>query len=198
MKKRIFAALVAAVSLNNLAAQPDTRVIIGQPSVFWHNGEWQTCKEGVWTPYGKPELNHFSEMEKKGNSGFDPLRPAIVRATRRERSLNSENQTNDGIGQTTIGIGQRNGIGQSAGGLGQPNVRIGRTTIGIGQPNFGIGRPNGIGQTTIGIGKPTVAIGENNTGMGKPNVGLGQPNGIGQTTIGIGKPMSFPPQQRSN
>jgi hypothetical protein len=196
MIKRIFAALVAAVSLNCLAAQPDTRVIIGQPSVFWHNGEWQTCKEGVWTPYGKPELNHFSEMEKKGNSGFDPLRPAIVRATRRERSLNSENQTNDGIGQTTIGIGQRNGIGQSAGGLGQPNVRIGQTTIGIGQPNLEIGRPNGIGHTTIGIGKPSVGIGENNTGIGKPNVGLGQPSGIGQTTIGIGKPMSFPPQQR--
>jgi hypothetical protein len=198
MKKRVFALVVIAVSLPCLAAQPDTRVVIGQPSVFWHNGEWQTYKEGVWTPYGQAERGHSFGLGNKANSHVVSLRPAIARTTRREGSLNRRNETNPGIGQPTIGIGQPNGIGQSTGGLGQPNVAIGQTTIGIGQPNVGMGQPNGIGQTTIGIGKPTVAIGGNNTGIGRPNVGLGQPNGTGQTTIGIGKPMIFPPQPRSS
>ena len=200
MTTRLFTLLTVVVSLSCLAARSDTPGAIGQPSIFWHNGQWETFKDGVWTPYGQPESGHFLRPGSGGTSasGSGGMHPGIARNAQRGSSIDRRNESSAGIGQTTIGIGQPNGIGQSTGGLGKPNVGIGRTNIGIGQPNVGIGQPNGIGQTTIGIGKPNLGIGRNNTGMAQPSAGIGQPNGIGQTTIGIGKPTSFPPQQRSS
>jgi hypothetical protein len=55
MKTQIFTLLVVVASLHCPADAPlaETRVVIGQPSIFWHNGEWQTYNDGVWTPYGQ-------------------------------------------------------------------------------------------------------------------------------------------------
>jgi hypothetical protein len=195
MKKRILALVLGAMSLSCQAAQSGDSVAIGQPSVFWHNAEWQTYENGVWRPYGQPSRN-TARLPSAGTIYMGPSSSrGVARVVRQER-LHRGNESG-GIGQPTIGIGQPNGIGQSAGGFGEPNVGIGQTTIGIGRPNVAVGQRNGIGQTTIGIGKPNTAPGANNTGIGKPSVGIGQPNGIGQPTIGIGKPMTFPPQQRS-
>ena len=152
MKTKIFVLLVVAASLQ-CRADPlgENRVVIGQPSIFWHNGEWQTYKEGVWKPYGKPASNAFSQAPSKEGAVHQG---GVVRRDERERSARASRGSITGIGSTTIGIGQPNGIGQSTVGIGKPNVGIGRNNTGIGQPNIGIGQPNGIGQTTIGIGKP--------------------------------------------
>src|SRR2546429_391139 len=149
MNTRIFALLIVIASLSCLAAQPGVGVAaIGQPSIFWHNGEWQTYKDGVWTPYGQAERSHSSRPgNEKVDAASGSLRIGILRNSGREKSIHRSGESNPGIGQTTIGIGQPNGIGQTTGAIGQPNVGIGRTTIGIGQPNVGIGQPNGIGRT---------------------------------------------------
>jgi len=201
MKTEIFTLLFVVASLHCRADSPPTKadVVIGQPSIFWHNGEWQTYNDGVWTPYGQRVLGQPARPPNAGGRVYSS--PATFRIARKaglEKSANLKGNSNAGIGRTTIGIGQPNGIGQNNGGMGQPNVGIGRTTIGIGQSNAGIGQPNGIGQTTAGVGKPNVNIGRNTTGMGQPNIGIGQPNSIGQTTIGIGKQATFPNQQRSS
>jgi hypothetical protein len=205
MKTGIFTLLVVVASLRCWAgpAGGQAPIVIGQPSIFWHNGEWQTYKDGGWTPYRKSGSDRSSQSRLKEGTAYSGHR-GDKGTTWREglgRSAGLRHGFNSGIGTTTIGIGQPNGIGQSARGMGEPNVGIGRRTIGIGQPNVAIGQRNGIGQTTIGIGQPNVAIGQPNgigqttIGIGKPNAGIGQPNSIGQTTIGIGKPASFPNQK---
>ena len=203
MKTEIFTLLVVVASLHCWADPPlaEPHVVIGQPSIFWHNGEWQTYNDGVWTPYGQRVASHPARPHNKEGAAYSSPGipdPGIGRNAGRGKATNLRGGSNAGIGSTAIGIGQPNGIGQSTGAIGEPNLGIGRTTIGIGKPNGGIGQPNGIGQTTIGIGKPNVSIGRTTTGMGQPNIGIGQPNAIGQTTIGIGRPASFPNQQRSS
>jgi hypothetical protein len=201
MKTDILMALVAAggfcCPIGTLAAEE--RVVIGQPTVFWHNGEWQTYKNGVWTPYGKaPALSSQTPSGQPNSLGAgtdqDTARSdaqRVVHHAHRNKggsmahhnaadtgqSTSSPGEPNDGIGQTTLGMGQ------TTIGIGQPTVGIGQTTIGIGQPTIGIGQPTiGIGQPTIGIGQTTIGIGQPNSGLGNPNSGLGQPNGIGQPT----------------
>ncbi len=53
MKTEILMTLVVAggfcCPIGTQAAEES--VLIGQPTIFWHNGEWQTCQDGVWTPY---------------------------------------------------------------------------------------------------------------------------------------------------
>lgn len=183
MKPKVVAILAAAgLWLSQAGAvAADAPVAVGQPSVFWHEGEWQTYKDGVWTPYfRKVDSSRF----QPGPSGVATTRPTA------------------GIGQTTIGIGQPQGR------IGRPNTQIGQTTIGIAQPNgqigsttIGIGKPQGqLGQTTIGIGQPNRQIGQTTIGIGRPQgqigqttIGIGKPQGqMSQTTIGIGQPNVAP------
>jgi len=187
MKAEIFTLLVVVASLHCCADPPlgEARVVIGQPSIFWHNGQWQTYNDGVWTPYGKVVSNRSvqpRDNEDAAHSGPTIQDLGVARRAALRKSANLR-RGSDGIGTTTIGVGQSNAIGQS--------------TSGIGQPNAGIGQPNGIGKATIGIGKPNVSIGRSTISIGQPNIGIGRPNAIGQTTIGIGKPASFPNQQPS-
>jgi len=168
----------------------EARVVIGQPGIFWHNGQWQTYNDGVWAPYGKPMSNRLTQPRSKedaadsgpgiGDPGIDS--GAVVRESETRRR-----GSDAGIGTTTIGVGQPNDIGQSTSGIGELNVGIGQSTIGLGQPNDGIGQTTiGIGQPTIGIGQPTIGIGQPAIGIGQPTIGIGQPNTIDQTTLGIG------------
>ena len=202
MKTAIITTLLVVASLHCCGdpALGEAPVVLGQPSIFWHNGQWQTYNDGVWTPYGKPVSDRLAQPPGKqdaAHSGPGIRDVGVARRAALRKSASLRRGPNSGIGKTTIGVGKANAIGQSANGFGEPNLGIGRSTIGIGQPSAGIGRPNGIGQTTIGIGKPNVGIGPSTIGIGQPNRGIGQPNAIGQTTIGIGKPASFPSQQRS-
>lgn len=175
--------LAVAFATINIWCHADTeQVVIGQPTIFWHEGEWQTYKDGVWTPYSKS-----ADQARKGTDSKKQEGRGRVARSRQQKSTEPQNviigddstlvlgQPNIGIGQPNVGIGERNGIGQTTIGIGQPTIGIGQTTIGIGQPNMGIG------QTTIGIGKP-------NTGIGQTTIG------IGQRTVGIGKPNTFFPQ----
>lgn len=162
------------------AAASTNVVVIGQPSIFWRNAEWQTYKDGVWTPYGQPPNTKIDRGNQENATGI------LILSDGTPLYL----ETFSGRGQGPDG-GDRHfdhhpdGVpnDDSTTWLGQPNIGIGQTTIGIGQPNVAIGQPNGIGQTTIGIGQQTS--------------GLGQPNGMGKTTIDIGKPAGgIPPVRR--
>jgi len=190
MKTKIIALLVTFGSFYSWAEpqSSDAPVVIGQPTIFWHNGQWQTYKDGVWTPYGQETA---APAEPRDQGALDPRGSALAgRDTVRPEFHPSRYHRPHRKGESNAGAATQ--MGQSIGG---PNVSIGQTTIGIGQPNVGIGQRNGIGQTTIGIGQPTIGIGQPNVaigqttiGIGQPNGGIGQPNGIGQTTIGIGQP----------
>src|SRR6266404_420521 len=204
MKTEIFTLLVVVASLQCWADPPlgEARVVIGQPSIFWHNGQWQTYNDGVWTPYGKAMSkamsNGFAQPRSKedaASSGPGIRDLGIDHRAARRKSASLRRGSDIGIGTTTIGVGQPNAIGQNNSGISRPNAGIGPSTIGIGRQSAGIGQPNGMGQTTIGLGKPNVSIGRSTIGIGQPTIGIGQPNAIGQTTIGIGKPASFPNQQ---
>ena len=180
MKKELVTALLAASFCSCGYAMPregDDPVVIGQPTIFWHNAEWQTCENGVWAPYGKIS-SHAGALSKSpvqngDHSAFRP-RPGRLHA-----------QT----GTPTGSLGEPNiGIGQTTGALGPPNLAIGQPS-GIGQTTIGMGRPNGaMGRTTIGIGRAGGGIGHSSGGLGPPNLGVGQPGGIGKPTIGIGAP----------
>ncbi len=167
LMKRFFIALVGVgvgFCCHGQSPAESTPIVISQPNIFWHNGEWQTYKNGVWTPYHRTVssqtgaqargfgdgvvVGNEDEGSRLGESQGSRMTPARrhIERTRRAASqiANADgagaasvspqlataqgNQPNIGIGQNTIGIGQRNGIGQ--------------TTIGIGQPNTGVGPRN--------------------------------------------------------
>jgi hypothetical protein len=197
--------LLAAGTILSRAETSNVYATIGQPSIFWRDGEWQVFQDGHWIPHsatrstpviepqGIPEPLAQPEPEMVDTNGiyYDwgygyglPFfsRPHLHHFDRGRhfkkpgpRSLNDSSV--GGVGQTTIGIGQQSGgLGQTTIGIGQPNGGIGQTTIGIGQPNAGLGQP------TIAIGQPNTQLGKQKTGFGRPNARLGQ------TTIGIGQP----------
>jgi hypothetical protein len=149
---------------------------IGQPSIFWHEGQWQTWNNGVWTPYG--------QKQKTGPAPVGKLTEATVQPSGRGR----------GIDKSTIGMGQPNtAIGKPMWGIGQPTIGVGQPSGGLGQPTIGIGQPApGIGRSTVAIGQPTTGIGQPAIGIGKPTIGIGRPTiGMGKPTIGIGKQTEF-------
>ena len=171
-------------------------LLIGQPSVFWHDGKWETYTNNQWIPYTEPKKIVAMNDERYRDPTFSPQPEAptndaayiypegwygpgafpVSRHLKRRRGTHEQDTSDSNFGRPNIGIGQPTiGIGQPNGGMGQPNVGIGQPTIGIGQPN------TAIGQTTIGIGQQGGTIGHRNMELGKPN------NAIGQTTIGIGQ-----------
>jgi hypothetical protein len=174
-----------------------TSAAIGQPSIFWHNNEWETYHDGVWVPYGQSVTNAMNARDTTvtegsgGGQSTDVIGRRRGRMARVRREPREQNHVSEGQETPRAGIGQPNtGIGQPNIGIGQPNTGIGQPNIGIGQPNTGIGQPNvGIGQTPTGIGKPNVGLGQTPTGIGRPNIGIGKPPvGVGQPPTGIGKP----------
>jgi hypothetical protein len=191
MKTIMLSALIIALSIYCGAAS-DTTGVVTQPSIFWHEGQWQTWNNGVWTPYGqKPTTtaeNVSDELKRSGSHSNQPLDSERKRRTQRAALSNSgvahlRNKTQPASAQG-LPIGPPNLE------IGKPNVGVGQTTIGIGQPTIGIGRPStGIGQTTIGIGQPATGIGQTTIGIGQATTGIGRRTiGIGQPTIGIGQP----------
>src|SRR5260370_23097422 len=72
MKTGIFTLLVIVASLDCWANPPlgEASVVIGQPSIFWHNGQWQTYHDGVWTPYGTPVTNRFARPRANEGSAY--------------------------------------------------------------------------------------------------------------------------------
>ena len=179
-----------------------------QPSIFWHNNQWETYENGQWVPYRGSANNAPVEPEPEPVVvAEEPVTPDMVdtniyvpaygwgfigapalnhphRRHVRPRVRIEHRRPAASIGQPNAGIGHPNvGIGQTTIGIGKPNGGIGQPTIGIGQPNAGIG------QTTIGIGQPNAGVGRPNAGVGQTTIGIGQPNaGVGQSTIGVGQP----------
>lgn len=204
------AALFIGLSFTCRAAEAGGYTPILQPSIFWHNNQWETYENGQWVPYRDPAYNKTvveAEPEETvmpqeppppdmvdtniyyptygwGFIGAPALYPPrhFHHTKRQVRAEHRRPETS--IGRPNVGIGQPNG------GIGQPTIGIGRPNTGIGQPTTGIGRPNtGIGQPTIGIGQPNAGIGQPNAGIGRPTIGIGQPNtGVGQPNVGVGQP----------
>jgi hypothetical protein len=170
-----------ALSIAALQVQAEYTVI-GQPSVFWREGEWQVYQDGKWIPYAatkavpqaEPQIvsepeptvapepepavtNGVNEVYYYWGYGYPPFYPGPHRphfdGGPREHKRAFRNPA-DKADKPVGGLGRTTiGIGKQSGGIGQ-------TTIGIGQQNGGIGKTTiGIGQPTIGIGKPTIGIG---------------------------------------
>jgi hypothetical protein len=170
-----------------LHAQGDTESYtrVGQPTIFWRFGEWQTLQDGKWVPYAASAKSAVVDAEPAAAP-----EPAVVPEP--EATQTNVYVPGYGWGFGFAGAGHRRheqGRGhvklerrKPDGGFDRPIGGLGRTTIGIGRPNVGIG------QTTIGIGQPNVGIGQTTIGIGR------QSSGIGQTTIGIGRPMGFSSQ----
>jgi hypothetical protein len=206
MKTAVFLILILSISPWCRAAS-DQNTSVGQPSVFWIDGQWQTWNHGAWTSYGqkpttkieKPARDRRTAAEN-ADKASDPTRirrapkMALAKPGSVQSGLDSEatpGQQGLPPGPPNLAIGQPNlAIGQPTIGIGQPTIGIGQPTIGIGQPTIGIGQSTtAIGQTTIGIGQPAPGIGQTTIGIGQPTIGIGQPTiGIGQPTIGIGQP----------
>jgi len=193
------AALIMSSASVCRGAQANGYTPILQPSIFWHDNQWETYENGQWVPYRGSANNNPVEPEPEvipeepqtpdmvdtniyvppygwgfiGAPAFNHTHRRFVRPhvpTQHRRPQTGIGQPNVGIGRPTIGIGKPNA------GIGQPTIGIGKPNGGIGQPNAGIGRPNaGIGQPTIGIGQPNVGVGQPNAGVGRPTIGIGQP-----------------------
>jgi hypothetical protein len=208
------AALIMASAFVCRGAQASGYTPILQPSIFWHNNQWETYENGEWVPYRgsannspvepEPEPEVIPEESQTPDMvdtniyyppyGWGFIGAPVFNHTHR-RFVRPHVRTEHRRPQT--GIGQPNvGIGRPTIGIGKPNAGIGQPTIGIGKPNLGIGQPTiGIGQPNGGIGRPNAGIGQPTIGIGQPNVGVGQPNaGPGRPTIGIGQPMSGHPR----
>lgn len=189
MKIRLLVMLVAAgtawsgaSALAGEASEP-----IGQPSIFWHNGEWQTYKNGVWTPYTRSaNPSETGSGANRPETAVGGAKPSPDNSQGAAASSGAIGERNVQMGQPTIGIGRNNtGLSQNPIGIGGNNTGIGPNNMGIGQNNTGIGR------TTIGIGQNNGGIGQTTIGIGKPTIGIGERNGMGETTIGIGKQTEF-------
>ncbi len=214
----IFLMLLTATLLCHGEGTRPYALIVGQPSIFWRDGEWQIYQDGQWVPYSSENKESTSITEQASPEPVSPSEPEMIETNgyvtdhgwgygvpvfgrthrhhrekfphRRNRKDEDRLSRGGGLGQTTIGIGRQSG------GLGQPTIGIGQRN-GLGQPTIGIGQQNGgLGQTTIGIGEANFRIGQRNVAIGQPNGQLGQPTidigqpigAIGQTTIGIGQP----------
>lgn len=176
--KRFFVALAVGVGFCCWGESPsDSTQVVGQPSVFWHNGEWQTYKNGVWTPYGQ-KANEPVVLQQRvagdwivlGNTnsaGDSSGKQAIERTPVRRHILRTRGtgaQTEKAENANTLSASPQLGSAQST----QPNISIGQNTVGIGQRN-------GIGQTTIGIGQPNTGIGPRND-FAQPILPSNKPN----------------------
>jgi hypothetical protein len=201
-------AFIIASAFACRGAQASGYTPILQPSIFWHNNQWETYENGEWVPYRGSANNNPVEPEPEPEViAEEPQTPDMVdtniyvppygwgfigapvfnhphRRHVRPHVRMEHRRPQTGIGRPNAGIGQPNvGIGRPTIGIGKPNVGMGQPTIGIGKPNAGIGQP------TIGIGQPNGGIGRPNAGVGQATIGIGQPNaGVGQQTIGVGQP----------
>jgi hypothetical protein len=210
------AALFIAFSFTCRAAEASGYTPILQPSIFWHNNQWETYENGQWVPYRGSANNTVVEPEPEqaviteeppppdmvdtnnyvpaygwGFIGAPALYPQhrFLHTKRHVRIDHRKPATS--IGQPNAGIGKQTiGIGRPNAGPGQPTIGIGKPNAGMGQPTIGIGQPNaGVGQPTIGIGRPNTGIGQPNAGIGQTTIGIGQPNtGVGQPNVGVGQP----------
>jgi hypothetical protein len=187
-----------------------------QPSIFWHNNQWQTYENGEWVTYrGSANNNVAIESEPEqtvipeepqtpdmvdtniyyptygwGFIGAPALYPPHRFHHTRKHVRPEHRKPEASIGQPNTGISQPNvGVGQTAIGIGRPNTGIVQPTVGIGKPHAGIGQPRiGIGQPNGGIGRPNAGMGQPTIGIGQPNAGLGQPNvSVGQPNSGVGR-----------
>jgi hypothetical protein len=162
--------MLAAGAIVARAEASDLYSNIGQPSIFWRDGEWQVFQDGRWIPYvatksppvqvqtvpellpppePEPEAIDMNGVYYNWGYGLPLLRPIHHRhRPDKERRLTNRNSRTKALTDTAVGN------------IGRTTIGIGKQSGGIGQPTIGIGRPNGgIGQTTIGIGKPTIGIG---------------------------------------
>ena len=192
--------LIAGYGAHAASSEDQNPAAIGQPTIFWRNGEWQTYRDGIWSPYfqsqdgtGKPG----DGIAHSGKAG-DEAGPGVAARTeggpgheRRHRPWHHPNPNDLAAG----GTGVRKHWGQPGNGgselaIGKPNVAIGQPNILIGQPNISIGQPNvAIGQPNLNIGQPNIAIGQPNVAIGQPNLNIGQPNvSIGKPNVAIGQP----------
>jgi hypothetical protein len=188
MKPAVLTLFRLTISLCTLEASGSTTPV-GQPSVFWIDGEWQTWNNGAWRPYGqKPAIRSDKPDHERGGYSNQParIRPMHRATTGKSDGLHPTRNSAPGSAQS-LPIGAPNLA------IGKPNVAIGQPTIGIGLPMIGLGQPTiGIGQSTIGIGQTTIGIGQPMTGFGQTTIGIGQPTiGLGQPTIGIGQPWNW-------
>lgn len=165
MLKRILPFLLIVLSLASTGSAWAYE-IIGQPSIFWREGEWQVYKDGHWIPYAESKARPASAPAQAETLEVPVATPTPLTDT------NSYPYYYDGGYSYAVPLwggfrGHRHGLHRKIGQTHTPqnlNNRsignIGRTTIGIGQPTIGIGQPTiGIGQPTIGIGQPTIRIG---------------------------------------
>jgi hypothetical protein len=201
------AALIFASAFVCRGAQASGYAPILQPSIFWHDNQWETYENGEWVPYRGSANNSPVEPEPEPEViPEEPQTPDMVDTNIYVPPYGwgfigapAFNHTHRRFVRPHVRTQHRRpqtGIGQPNVGIGRPTIGIGKPNAGIGQPNIGIGKPNaGIGQPTIGIGQPNAGIGRPNAGIGQPTIGIGQPNaGVGRPTIGIGQPMSGQPR----
>jgi hypothetical protein len=207
------ALLIGAAFVCRGAAEATGYTPILQPSIFWHDNQWETYENGQWVPYRGSANNNPVEPEPEPEVIFqEPQTPDMVdtniyvpaygwgfigppalnhqhRRHVRTHVRTDHRKPQTSIGQPNAGIGQPNvGNGQPTIGIGRPNAGIGQPTIGIGKPNAGIGQPIGIGQPNAGIGRPNAGMGQPTIGIGQPNAGVGQPNAsVGQPNAGVGR-----------
>src|SRR5258708_30071300 len=121
-----------------------------QPSIFWHDNQWETYENGQWVPYRGSANNTLVESEPE-MIPEEPQTPDMV-------------DTNIYVPPYGWGFIEAPAFNHAHRRHVRPHVRteLRRPHTGIGQPKAGIAQPN------LGIGQPT-------TGIGNPNGGTGQP-----------------------
>lgn len=182
MKIEFVALLImgAALACGAQEADSDNRIVIGQPTVFWHNGEWQTYRDGIWEPYHDPARSAAAEAEAEP----EPMPEAAGAA---ENGVPYSPYVIVGGGPWG---GRYHGFHHRPRRNGRPPARpvqpIGPANTAIGPANHHIS-PVGhaIGPTPIGIGQTPVGVRPPRAGSNPPSLSSGQ------TTIGGGRPGQF-------
>ncbi len=195
----LLACAIPSVWCRAAEAEHSGYVAIGQPTIFWRNGEWQTYKDGRWVPYFESLRQDEAAKEAAAREAATMPEPEPVLVPEQPPI---DQPPDMGVSVYGGGYGyffwdpffqrrhfghgrdrdhRRNVHDKSASAqAATPAAGIGQTTIGIGQQNGGIGRP------TIGIGPQRPSIGQPTAAIGKPTIGIGQPAGA------IGRPLFSP------
>lgn len=135
--------------------------IVGQPSIFWRDGEWQVYKDGHWVPYAGSTLPQAQPVQAE---------PVYIPVPAPEAPITDTNAyyPDDGYGYGySYGFPLWNSGGHRHINRNATHRRSIRTHPPVDLNNRSIGN---IGRTTIGIGQPTI-------GIGQPTIGIGQQSG---------------------
>jgi hypothetical protein len=141
-------------------------ILVGQPSIFWRNGEWQTYKEGRWIRYVPPQSAVSEQTASAQNRVYPQAAPEEMAPLGEQEQPAPYYDSTFGPSPWVYAV--PGGYGYGFGSAGPRRHRI---------PHGNSQQPtHRNSQSAQAVDRSRIGIGQNTTGIGQPTIGIGQPN----------------------